>query len=110
MVSIKYVNEGFIRTPYICWRLFWKAGQKLSEMIPYQKLLTKGIENLTIPDELFVINFDIDEVESVYKRLQAITYRGVCQCGRKYVLPEFKKICNFQRNLNGRYYMEIMKG
>lgn len=114
MVSIKYLNEGFIRTPCVCWRLFRKAGEKLSDMIPYQKLMAKGIENLTIGDELFVINYDIDEVKSMYVRLQNLGTKidslYVCQCGRKYLLPDFENICEFQRNLCGRHYMEITNG
>lgn len=108
MASIKYVNEGQIRTPCVCWRLFRKVCLQLDEMVCYNALVGKRIDQLNVEENLFVVRFEIDMLESVYRRLQSFAHRdGVCGCGRKYDLPEFQIICKFQRTLNGIDYMEI---
>lgn len=109
MASIKYVNEGEIKTPCLCWRLFRKLCAEWPELNHYNMLVGKGIDDLSIEEDLFVVAFEFSSVKSLYNRLRDgfLSRDGVCSCGRKYCLPNFETVCRFQINLSGRCYSEI---
>ena len=108
MASVKYFYSGEIESPCFCWRLFTKFCEQLNDLRRYEMLVKKGIDNLSVEEDLFVVRFEVEEVKSLYKRLQGFVFPcNVCGCGRKYELLSFEMIHQFQRNLNGIDYIEI---
>ena len=109
MVSIKYLNEGCVESSCVCWVLFKKFVSGIDKLCRYEKLVGKGLENLTIKEDIFVLSFELEELEALHRRLKGFIFPSdVCGCGRKYELASFKEICDFIRRLNGIDYDEIM--
>ena len=109
MVSIKYLNEGCVESPCVCWVLFKKFSSRIDELCHYEKLVLKGLENLTVEEDIFVVSFELEELEALHRRLKGFIFPcDVYGCGRKYELASFKEICDFIKRLNGIDYDEIM--
>ena len=109
MVSIKYLNEGCIKSPCTCWVLFKKLSSHIEALCRYEMLLCKGIDNLTVEEDFFVASFELEELEALYERLKGFIFPcDVCGCGRKYEIPSFEAIREFVKKLNGIDYLEIM--
>ena len=109
MASIKYLNEGCIESSCVCWMLFQKLASQIDELRRYEKLVVKGLENLTVEEDIFVVSFEFEKLEALYRRLKGFIFPSdVCGCGRKYELALLKEIHNFLKRLNGIDYDEIM--
>ena len=93
----------------VCWVLFKKFSSRIDELCCYEKLVVKGLENLTVEEDIFVICFELEELEVLHRRLKGFIFPSdVCGCRRKYELASFEEICDFVRRLNGIDYDEIM--
>ena len=109
MISIKYLNKGRVQSLCVCYVLFQKFSSKINELCRHEKLVAKGLENLTVEEDIFVVSFDLEEVEALHRRLKGFIFPSdVCGCGRKYELTAFDKICDFMKRLNGIDYVEIL--
>ena len=109
MACIKYVNEGCVESPCMCWVLFKKCTCRLESLYRYETLVSKGIENLTVEEDYFVLTFQLEELVALHGRLKGFIFPcDVCGCGRKYYFPSFEAIHQFVKLLNGIDYVEIM--
>ena len=81
----------------------------MDELCRYEKLVAKGLDNLTVEEDIFVVSFELEQLKALHKRLKGFIFPSdVCGCRRKYELTPFEEICNFMRRLNGIDYDEIM--
>ena len=84
----------------------------MEDLSYYYSLLAKGIENLTLGEEYFVIEFDMDNLKNLHNflrnekmKLVKVEDKNVflCRCKREYFIPCFHKICQFQKSLSSDY-------
>ena len=109
MVSIKFLNEGCVESLCVCWVLFKKFSSQMDELCRYEKLVAKGIDNLTVKEDIFVVSFEFEQLKALHQRLKGFIFPSdVCGCGRRYELSSFEEIRDFMRRLNGIDYVEII--
>ena len=116
MMIIKFLNEGFVVRACTCQGSFCKLRSALGDLFYYFECLSKGIENLTLGEELFFVDFDCDKVELLYNHIRFVKMAFekvgeknvyMCWCKREYFLPSFEIVIDLKRLLNRKIYEKL---
>ena len=88
----------------------------MDHLVYYHKVMSKGIENFTIGEELFIVDYDYDGVKGLYEYLRFTKMKMkkigendvfLCRCKREYYLPPFDEICEFQKGLCDKTFIKV---
>ena len=99
MESLKFLNDDGERKKFcMCLEIFRKLREKVFDYFFYTKIMGKAVENLTILEEMFIMDFDfknvkdhhwyMTKVKAKYKRLDKESIVKCGYCGREYLVPE----------------------
>ena len=83
----------------MCVELFDILCSKYFDYVDFKRLLRKGAENLSLGEELRVVNFDFEDFKSAYDYFCEVKMikcdsdgKYFCSCQQKYLIPKWMDI------------------